>query len=233
VPDAGICTVWWASIDMNDDGLGSLLNPVEAGRVASLRQPKDRARSTIGAAVLRLAAGAHRGVPASGVVVDRTCRRCERPHGRPTLPGTGLHASVSHAGEWVAVALSDAGPVGVDVEAVSDVDIDALASSVLGPAEAGAVNAARDFFVYWTRKESVMKATGDGLTAPMAQVLVTPPDSPPALLGYPGRPGLRARMHDLAAPTGYLAAVTVLTEYPVTVIETDAATLRDPPGPVR
>ena len=221
--------MWWASIDTSDDGLGSLLNPVEAGRVALLRQPNDRVRSTIGAAVLRLAAGAHCGVPASAIVVDRTCRRCGRPHGQPMLPGTGLHASVSHAGQWVAVALTDAGPVGVDVEAVSDADIDALTPSVLGPAEAGAVNTAMDFFVYWTRKESVMKATGDGLTAPMAQVLVTPPDSPPALRGYPGRPGLRAQMHDLAAPTGYLAAVTVLTEHPVTVIETDAAMLRDQP----
>jgi hypothetical protein len=50
------------------------------------------------------------------VVVDRSCPSCGRHHGRPHLPGTGLDVSISHSGATVAVAVSNAGPVGVDAQ---------------------------------------------------------------------------------------------------------------------
>jgi 4'-phosphopantetheinyl transferase len=130
---------------------------------------------------------------------------------------------MSHSGTWVAVALSDAGPVGVDVEQVADVDVDSLARHVLHADE----TAARlpEFFVYWTRKEAVVKATGDGLAAELARVRVSAPHEPPALLAYPGRPGLAAHLVDLARDDGYAAALAVLTDHPVPVTEHSAADL--------
>jgi phosphopantetheinyl transferase len=49
-----------------------------------------------------------------------------RHHGRPRLPGTGLHASISHSGATVAVAVSSAGAVGVDVQQVVDDSVQEL-----------------------------------------------------------------------------------------------------------
>jgi 4'-phosphopantetheinyl transferase len=77
-------------------------------------------------------------------VVTRACPDCDRPHGKPLVPDTGLHVSVSHSGDLVAVAVTTAAPVGIDVELGSD----------LG----------------WCRWESVVKATGDGMRVPLFPV---------------------------------------------------------------
>jgi phosphopantetheinyl transferase len=92
----------------------------------------------------------------------------------------------------VAVAVSNAGEVGVDVQQVEDGSVQELSPLVLAEAEAGHVAVARDFFTYWTRKEALVKATGDGVTVPLPHVVVSPPGTPPRVLGYPRPDGLAA-----------------------------------------
>jgi hypothetical protein len=99
-------------------------------------------------------------------VVDRSCPSCGRHHGRPRLPGTGPDVSISHSGATVAVAVSTAGAVGVDVQQVADDSVHDLSPLVLAESEARHVVVARDFFIYWTRKEALVKATGDGVAVP-------------------------------------------------------------------
>jgi 4'-phosphopantetheinyl transferase len=96
--------------------------------------------------------------------------------------------------------------------------------SVLDPGEAEAVTCVADFFTYWTRKEAVVKATGDGLAVPLRRVRVTPPGVAPALLAYPDRT-LTVQMRDLAPGPGYAAALAVVTGAPVEVRERPAAGL--------
>jgi 4'-phosphopantetheinyl transferase len=159
------------------------------------------------------------------VVVDRACPTCDRPHGRPRLPGTGLDVSISHSGATVAVAVSGAGAVGVDVQQVHEDAVDELSPLVLAESEAGHVEVARDFFTYWTRKEALVKATGDGVTVPLSEVVVTPPGTPPRLLGYPGQGGLAAQLRDLSPDLGYVGALAVLGPGPVVVHERSAERL--------
>jgi 4'-phosphopantetheinyl transferase len=111
----------------------------------------------------------------------------------------------------VAVAVSNAGAVGVDVQQVQDDSVHELSSLVLAESEAGHVALARDFFTYWTRKEALVKATGDGVAVPLSEVVVTPPGTPPGLLGYPGQGGLTAQLRDLSPAPGYVGALAVLT----------------------
>lgn len=219
------CTVWWAPVDAFRAAHLDLLNTAEREKVARLMRDADRARSALGAAVLRLAVAERAGVRPHEVAIDRTCPDCDRPHGAPRLPGTGLWASVSHSGRWVAVAVTAAGPVGVDVERIAEVDTDGLGAHVLASGEAAAVRDLRDFFVYWTRKEAVLKATGEGLRVPMHQVLVGRADGPAELLGHPQRPGLRAAMFDLLPDDGHVAALAVLGERSPVVREADAVQL--------
>lgn len=111
--------IWWSSLAAADRGLLSLLDSVERARVESLQRPADRGRSLLGAALLRVAVGAHLGVGPGAVVVDRTCTECGQPHGAPRILRPGRPApwvSVSHSGVLVLVALSSRGPVGVDVQ---------------------------------------------------------------------------------------------------------------------
>ena len=84
------------------------------------------------------------------------------------------------------------------------------------------------FFTYWTRKESVTKATGEGLRVVLTGLRVSGPEEPPAVLAYPGRAQLPAAMVDLHPGAGYKGALTVLTTGPVRVEEQPARALLVP-----
>ncbi|NRQ51339.1 4'-phosphopantetheinyl transferase superfamily protein [Aeromicrobium stalagmiti] len=145
---------------------------------------------------------------ASGHTVDEVrvvhaCRTCGSDrHGKLQVrlpPGARpLHLSLGRSGDQAVVAVSDAGPVGVDVEAT-------------GPASSGLVT--------WVRKESVVKATGHGLTIDPDAIGVSEPDAPPALQAWPESEPIGAPvwMFDLPAPDGYVAAATVLAPAPPVV----------------
>jgi 4'-phosphopantetheinyl transferase len=227
----GVCHVWWARPEDVDPLHDVLLAPADLMRRARLRQPADRHRLTAAAAVLRLVVGAHLGVPPARVEIDRTCPGCGRQHGKPRLPG--LHVSVSHSAGAVAVAVGPDGPLGIDVEEIGPHDpaeLERLADDVLAPEERAELarltgrNRARGFTAYWTRKEALVKATGDGLGAPLDSVVVSRPSDPPRLLRWEGR-AQGVSLHALDAPDGVVGTLAVLGERPVHVVEHDAGPL--------
>jgi 4'-phosphopantetheinyl transferase len=118
---------------------------------------------------------------ADGVRVTRSCRACGSDrHGKPhvrTPPGSPpLFVSLARSGAHAVVAVTDVGDVGVDVEV----------------ADRGG-SGGRDDLVAWVRAESLVKATGHGLTID------------PATLDVP------RRTIDLDPPDGLVAALTVLS----------------------
>jgi 4'-phosphopantetheinyl transferase len=223
--EPGTCEVWWASTAWMRPWHADILSDGERARRAGLWDAGHRAQYTVAAALLRLVAAPLTAGSAARVVVDRTCPSCGRPHGRPRLPGTGLHVSISHSGATVAVAVSNAGEVGVDVQQLQDGPVQELSPLVLAESEAGHVAVARDFFTYWTRKEALVKATGDGVTVPLCEVVVSPPGTPPRVLGYPRPGGLAAQLRDLGPELGYVGALAVLSPRPVVVRERSAQQL--------
>lgn len=105
------------------------------------------------------------------VRTGHTCRRCgSAEHGslRVLAPADGLRASLSHTPGLVAVAVG-AVAVGVDVEAVrGDADWSALAHYVVADGEPRPLPGdLAGWFDLWTRKESALKMTGEGLLRPM------------------------------------------------------------------
>jgi 4'-phosphopantetheinyl transferase len=219
--------VWWGRPSRERPWHVELLDAGERARRAALRRPADRARFTIATALLKLVAGRRLGRPAGRIVVDRACDRCGGPHGRPRLPGSGLAVSLSHSGDRALVALTDAPAVGVDVEQIAPVEVEELTRQVLAAGER--VTGRPDFFGYWTRKEAVVKATGDGLWMPLTEVVVTPPDRPPRLLRYGDRTDLVACLADLDVGEGYTAALAVLAPGPLRVRPREAGPLLDAP----
>jgi 4'-phosphopantetheinyl transferase len=226
------CQVWWAmSTEVRPRHVG-LLDEVERARRERYVQPADRDRFTLGVAVTRLAAGALLGVEPERVPLDRTCPGCGAPHGRPVIDG-GPQLSVSHSGERVVVALTGGGPVGVDVEELSDRLTEDIAGQLLGPDEAadlrglGPAARRRGLLEYWTRKEAVLKATGDGLRVPLSDLCVSAPDEPPRLLAWDDRPGLPGRftMHTLAPGPGYAACLALIDQPDARIREENAASL--------
>lgn len=85
-----------------------------------------------------------------------------------------VHFSISHCRKGIACAVSDS-PVGVDIE---EIQFDAaLAPVVLNADELAAVTAAEGpalaFTWLWTRKESYLKLTGEGIVNNLRDVLAS------------------------------------------------------------
>jgi 4'-phosphopantetheinyl transferase len=218
-------TVWAATRDQVRPAWTAYLDAAERARYDRFRRPADRDRLLLGSALVRALAAPRLGVAPDAVVLDRTCPECGQAHGKVRVVGDDLALSVSHSGDWVLVAAGPRGPIGVDVEVVDPaVDPMALADLTLDPAEREILTALEParrpaaFARYWTRKEAVLKTTGDGLRSPPNQVQVSGPDEPAALLAWPARPELVERLAltdlnlaDLDLADGYAAAVAVVT----------------------
>jgi 4'-phosphopantetheinyl transferase len=210
--------VWWAApVDPERaPALVGLLDAHERERLARLRRPADRARYLAAHALARLVLGGS-GRAAAALRFDRTCR-CGAAHGRPVLPaGPGL--SLSHAGDLAGVAVRPAGAVGLDVERVRALaDLAAMTAHVHSPAElarGGAPDHAA-FFRTWTRKEALLKATGDGLSQPMAAITLAPDGT---VERWPGRGS--AWLRDLSPAPDHPAAVAGPGDRAAEVVEAD------------
>lgn len=134
------------------------------------RFEKDR-RLSLGVETLLNGALAERGIRGlpSRIVRDE--------NGKPYFEGGEVRFSLSHAGEYVACALSDA-PVGCDIEQICDADL-RIAERFFSKeeyenilSEKTAEGRSERFFRYWTLKESFAKVTGKGLAQPFASFTV-------------------------------------------------------------
>ncbi|WP_165372883.1 4'-phosphopantetheinyl transferase family protein [Pengzhenrongella frigida] len=166
--------VWVVEPDVADVGLlVAGLAHGERARAATL--PAEQAsRFVVARALLRGVVGARLGRPARDVVLRARCPVCAGPHGQvEVVPHGGgvpaLHVSLTRAGPLIAVAVSDAGRVGVDVESCASVAAARLADVALSPAERGALRGgspdtrAVALARSWVRKEAALKALGTGL----------------------------------------------------------------------
>lgn len=175
----------WVRV-VNDDLVDTrLLDRVEAGRLASLQDETARRSYAAGHVLLRRALADLLGRHPSDYTFDRTCAHCGEQHGRPILlQDRGVHLSLSRTPTLVAVAVTLAGPVGVDVETVASTDFDGFAQTALHPGERDDVEVSHRperlhrRATSWARKEAALKALGVGLRTDPASVR-TPPSGIP------------------------------------------------------
>lgn len=134
--------------------------------------------------------------------------------GKPVLPNSGLHFNLSYRLGRALLAISDAYPVGVDVEPLIPlVDAATLIQELYAPTERAALRAAapadywRLFYTIWTRKEAYAKALGRGVGLPFNtfSVLNFEPGQPLAFIAPTG-----AALHHWAMGAGYQGAVAAL-----------------------
>ena len=99
--------------------------------------------------------------------------------GRPEFTGSGPAFSISHSGQYVAVAVSPEGLIGIDVQSRFPLgELDALIERVCHPNEARWLSQQdhrlTGFLQIWTRKEAVLKATGVGITMELTSIDTDP-----------------------------------------------------------
>jgi 4'-phosphopantetheinyl transferase len=235
--DDSVCQVWWARPTDAHPYLDRLLDQAERKRRNGLLQD-DRERLTVGAALTRLVLACHLDCPAEELRLDRTCRACGAQHGKPRLrKGAGnLQFSIAHSGSRIAVAVIRGAPVGVDVEQIPsnpEPDFDAVVTEVLSEEERSTFKRlpsrekVPSLLAYWTSKEALLKATGDGLRIPMATITVSEPGKPLRLQQWSAmtRPFDVVALQRLHPGPGYVAALAVLRLPTVRVQELDAGEL--------
>lgn len=190
----------------------ALLDDDERARSSRFVRSRDRHRFVLAHAALRLF------LARCLDIEPATVRYESGADGKPRL-GPGLPAlefNLSHSGDVAVLAASRNRAVGVDVEQMRDVpDALSIAETHFSPAEQEALRSLaparrRDaFFRCWTRKEAVIKASGEGLSRALDSFDVDlAPGSTSALTRFEGRSGDAAgwSLRDLAAPAGYVAA---------------------------
>ncbi|WP_330299307.1 4'-phosphopantetheinyl transferase family protein [Streptomyces sp. NBC_00503] len=172
-----------------------LLDSTELMRLSSFAHELDLARFVTGRMLAKTALASLLGTGPEAVRFRTRCPGCGGPHGKPHVVGAGAgwELSISHSGDVVAVAIALGSPLGLDVEQGEPWSSPGLPPEyelVLTPMERATIEAlpqerhADACLTYWTRKEAVLKATGEGLNTPMTDFTLSGPEDPPALLAW-------------------------------------------------
>lgn len=174
LPD-GVVHVWRTDIDLqglNASRHWEVLSPDERARAHRFRQTEQSTRYIVARGILRELIGRYlRRKPDSLQFVYGS-------HGKPALPRErkteDLHFNVSHSENVVLYAFARGREVGVDVERVRpNVDAVSLANRWFTTREAETIRELPmslqqfAFFKTWARKESYLKARGEGLVKSM------------------------------------------------------------------
>ena len=182
----------------------AVLHPAELLRAGRYHQPADRTRFLVARAALRLLLGKYAQRPPASLVFEAGANK------KPMLcDAMGLHYNVSHAGNWVLIAIAGT-EVGIDVEKV-DAQFafqDILGTSFSPPERAFIEEGPASehlFYQLWTRKEAFVKATAQGIDGDFWQVPAL--DGPHALVGPGGAAGAGWAVSSFGVAAGYAAAV--------------------------
>jgi 4'-phosphopantetheinyl transferase len=212
-PERGVA-LWWAALSAGDEDfsrLSSWLAPAEHARAARYGRDDLKRRYVVGRASLRWVLAHALDVAPGDVPIVRGER------GRPMLEGAhALDFNISHTGGMALIGLTRAGRIGVDVERLErNVNADGLARRVLAPAERATLAPLDEsgrrarFLRYWTCKEAMSKATGDGLAAPFRRLEVSLAETMELVDGPEPYSPPRWRLHAADVPSGFLGTVAL------------------------
>ncbi len=148
--------------------LGRILDAEEAVRASRFKFERDRRLFMAAHGALRLMLAAALGLPPQELTFTHT------PQGKPRLAGslnrTDLRFNLTHSDQTIGIATSLSREVGIDIEKVrTDLNLVRLARRFLPSHQAAELEqaAAQDrpeaFFRLWTRREALLKASGNGL----------------------------------------------------------------------
>jgi 4'-phosphopantetheinyl transferase len=170
--------VWAVRLDEREGRkeIGALLSDEEHARARRFLADAPRRRFVLARAALRLLLGMYVGVDPARLAFEQTTL------GKPVLcplHDVDIRFNVAHADDLALAAFARGTDIGVDLERRRLLpEAEALAAQYFAPIEARAVAAcaadeqADAFIRFWTRKEAIAKATGEGLTRPFGSFLV-------------------------------------------------------------
>lgn len=209
--DCSIVDIWIASFRAGSDAGVVLLSPDELARAKRFRTDLLRDFCIFRRSTLRRILSTYVNTSAENLVFNYGLK------GKPFLPAhPQLHFNTSHSGQCLLVCvLCLHSEIGVDVEQVRPLnDIQTIARHFFAPAEqarlAGlpTVVQNRSFFECWTRKEAVIKATGEGVSRPLGSFEVSfGPNVEPKVLRFDKDNLPSWQLNSLEPVVGYVGAI--------------------------
>ena len=190
-----------------------LLSPEELVRADGFLLSAPRESYILSQAALRSLLARYLGIPPGEVAL------AIGPLGKPVLRDQPAQQfNKSHSAGLALFAFTAGSEVGVDVERVRDIPEAArIAVNFFCPAEVSELLSLipgeaqmKAFFRGWTRKEAILKATGQGLQTPLREYRVTLLDDDPAsVVEVAGDPASAAEwsLHHIEPAAGYVGAL--------------------------
>jgi len=139
--------------------INEILSPQEIKRSGYFLKEHDAQRFISTRLAIRKIISQYTGTMPKSVIFNQTANK--KPSSK------GVEFNISHSGNYIMIAMSE-NPVGIDIEHVEHpVDVAQLIPYCFDTAEEGFITSSIDkkesFFALWTRKEALLKATGEGL----------------------------------------------------------------------
>ena len=209
--------VWHFGLDVDPGALPALralLDDTERGRADRFYRAIHGNRFTVGRATLRRMLAGYTGASPEGLAFTYG------PDGKP-----GLHPdahpdhvcfNLSHSGDFAACAVRRERAVGLDIEMIRpSPDFLKIARRFFAPDEAEQLEALpageqlAAFYQCWTAKEALVKAWGQGLSAPLDQfsVRVAPRETALLRIDFSDRAAEAWQVRAIAAPPGFACAL--------------------------
>jgi 4'-phosphopantetheinyl transferase len=209
--------IWSATLDRSESEvaqLTTLLSDDERTKAARFSRAENRTHYIVTRGLLRQLLAAYVGVDAAKLQFSYG------PQGKPALiEGQGWQCNVAHSHGRALLAVTRAGPVGVDLERLRVMpEADAIAARYFSEAEheiyrrLSVSERSSAFLLAWTRKEAVLKADGTGVSFGLHRIEVTlVPGEPARLLRIDGDAARAAAwtLQDVDMPGDFLAAIAV------------------------
>ena len=219
LPDSEI-HVWATTLAVPPDRLASLaatLSPDEMERARKYKFERHRNRFIAGRGALRGILGPYLHANPADL------RFIYSANGKPALAenfaDAGIHFNLAHTEDLALVAVTRVDRIGVDVESVRPVkNVEDLVARFFSGRENEAFQKVPDdqkpaaFFNLWTRKEALLKATGEGITRSLSLVEVSfLPGEPARLLAISGDAGQAAQwsLRELSPAAGFTGAFAI------------------------
>lgn len=212
--------VWAASLCVAPGALETLraaLSPDEKERAGKFKFEKHRNRFIAGRAVLREILGEY--LHARPEALRFSCSANGKPALAAEFASTRVHFNLAHSEDLALVAVTRIGAIGVDVECIRPVkEMDELVARFFSRRETELFGKVRSdektaaFFNLWTRKEALLKATGEGITRSLSLVEVSfLPGEPAQLLAIAGDASTAAQWQsrELSPAPGFTGALAV------------------------
>lgn len=188
-------------------GWESVLSAPERERAAAFTVEAGRVRYVRTRLALRRILGGLLGVEPAALAIDLG------PGGKPVLADAALEFNHAHTDGLALVAVARGTPVGIDVERTGRrADGGAIADRFYSEEERGFLGnqpTEAAFLEIWTRKEAVLKATGEGIAGGLKECVVVAEGRWLDRVACCGRVyGVRG----VAVPEGFVAALAVARE---------------------